>query len=113
MATVAQRVADRLIDHQQVLRVADAEAGEVRSIQDGAARGRGPRIYQPDHRRGGFQRDRAVIGMSNVTRRSQASGGCSVGLLVLYLADNRVVPDSVQSSSVRRRAGLPMLMREV
>jgi hypothetical protein len=52
-------------------------------------------------------------GMSNVTRKSQVLGGCSVRLLVLYLADNRVLPDSVQSSSVRRRAGLPMLMHEV
>jgi hypothetical protein len=33
--------------------------------------------------------------------------------LVLYLAGNRVLPDSVQSSSERRRAGLPMLLREV
>jgi hypothetical protein len=47
-----------------------------------------------------------------VTRISQGWGGRSVRLLVLYLADNRVLPDSVQSSSVRRRA-LPMLMREV
>jgi hypothetical protein len=45
--------------------------------------------------------------MSTVTRRSQVVGGCSVRLLGLYLADNRVCPDSVQSSSGRRRRGCP------
>src|SRR5918993_3935682 len=45
--------------------------------------------------------------MSTVTRRSQVGGGCSVRLLVLYLADNRVCPDSVQSSWWRRRRGCP------
>src|SRR5512132_3653095 len=45
--------------------------------------------------------------MSNVTRRSQVVGGCSVRLLGLYLADNRVCPDSVQSSWWRRRRGCP------
>lgn len=44
---------------------------------------------------------------------SQVVGGCAVRLLVLYLAGNRVGPGSVQSSWWRRRAGLPMLPREV
>ena len=50
---------------------------------------------------------RTSRGMSTVTRRSQVVGGCSVGVLGLYLADNRVRPDSVQSSSTRRRRGCP------
>ncbi len=45
--------------------------------------------------------------MSNVTRRSQVLGRVLVRLLVLYLAGNRVVLDSMQSSSGGDGRGCP------
>ena len=48
----------------------------------------------------------------NAKKRSVGAGAPSVSACSTKLTTG-VLPDSVQSSSVRRRAGLPMLMREV